>query len=211
MNRCRMDDNATHDEAWAGCPLWRLGDRWCNGALVGKSRSRSRSMILLMGLTAGLGIAGGAVSQPMSKEAHARAYQNAEMQYREDEATCGGLSDSMQTVCLEDARGRESVWKAQADAAFKNTRKAYQDWRIATAVADYRVANEKCNGLVNSPKVSCVTHAKADFARAMLDAKTGRAAESKRGASGARTVETSRDASKKTHDASGKVAIGTRD
>ncbi|MBK7333862.1 MAG: hypothetical protein IPI87_16645 [Betaproteobacteria bacterium] len=109
----------------------------------------SRLMIALF-ITAGLGIAAASEAQvtatataPLSKEAYATAKKNADTQYRSDKAACASLSGNARDICTEEAKGKASIAKADAEAGFKNTAKARENARVARAQAGYDVAVEK--------------------------------------------------------------------
>ena len=188
-----------------------LGDRRVNSVAARTIWSRARVMIVPMSMALAVGMGNAADAQTMSKAAHVRAHRNADLQYRVDEATCGRQSGIVRVVCMEEAKGRVTVWKAQADAAFKNTPKAYEAWRIAIANADYRVTNAKCNDVVGPPRETCLAQAKAAFTQAMVDAKADRSAEASRDTSAAATARAIRDASQRKPVADDRVAIGKRD
>ena len=183
MNRGRASSCAVREERSRVRCVGELGDRSINSVAARSIRSRARAMIVPVSMAVAVGIGNLADAQTMSKAAHARALRNADLQYRADEATCGRQSGIVRFVCMEEAKGRVTVWKAQADAAFKNTPKAYENWRIATANADYRIASAKCNDVVGPPRETCLAQAKAAFARAIVEAKADRDAETRHDAS----------------------------
>jgi regulator of protease activity HflC (stomatin/prohibitin superfamily) len=76
-----------------------------------------------------------------------------------DKAQCDTMSGNAKDVCKEEAKGKEKVAKAEADAAYKNTPKAREAARIAHADATYNVAKEKCDDLSGNQKDVCVKEA----------------------------------------------------
>ena len=162
---------------------------------------------LLVVLIAGLGMAAGAGAETMSQEAHDAAIKKADAQYKTDKAACDGMSGNAKDVCMEEAKGKEKIAKAEADAAFKNTPKAREAARTAHADAAYEVAKEKCDDLSGNQKDVCVKEAKAAHVKAVADAKVDRVAADTRNTAAEKTAAARRDASEDKRDADYKVAI----
>jgi hypothetical protein len=165
------------------------------------------NLLVALVATVGLGLASGAQGNTMSKDARDTAYRNAEAQYRTDKAACSSVSGNAKDVCMEEAKGREKVAKAEADAAYKGTPKAREAARKAHADAEYNVAKEKCDDLSGNAKDVCVKEAKAAHVRATADAKVDRVAADTRNASAEKTAEARRDAAEDKRDAEYKVAV----
>jgi len=164
----------------------------------------SKLMIALF-MSAGVAIAGGAHAQT-TKDARDIAIRNAEAQYKRDKATCDGLSGNAKDICVEEAKGKEKVAKAEAEAAYENTPKAREKARSARADAAYEVAKEKCDDLSGNAKDVCAKEAKAEHVKATADAKVDRvAADSRRGAA-EKTADARREAAEDKRDAEYKVA-----
>ena len=143
----------------------------------------------------------------MSKDAHDTAYKNAESQYKTDKAPCGSMSGNAKDICKEEAKGKEKVAKAEADAAYKNTPKAREAARMAHADAAYDVAKEKCDDLSGNQKDVCVKEAKAAHVKAKADAKVDRVAADTHNTATEKTAAASRDAAEDKRDADYKVAV----
>lgn len=159
---------------------------------------------LALALTAvGLIASGGASAQPMSKEAHEQAIQRAETQYKQDKSSCDTLSGNAKDVCMEQAKGKEKVAKADADAAYRNTPQAREAALLTRADAAYEVAKERCDDLSGNPKDVCLKEAKAAEVKAKADAKVDRAAADAR----KDVNEAQRDAASDKREADYKVAI----
>lgn len=101
--------------------------------------------------------------------------KNAEAAYKTAKAACDRLNGNAKDVCIEEAKGREQVAKAEAEAAHMGTPKAHEEVRVAQAEAAYRVAKEKCDDLAGNAKDVCVKEAHAAFVKAKADAKVARA------------------------------------
>jgi hypothetical protein len=87
----------------------------------------SRLMIALL-VAAGLGFAGTGAAQmsspmaaPISTASYTQTVKDADAQYKTDTDACSSFSRNAKDICLAEARGKDSVAKADADAAFKHT------------------------------------------------------------------------------------------
>jgi hypothetical protein len=156
---------------------------------------------------AGLCVAGGVPAQAMSKDAHSTAIKSASEQYKADKAACSSLSGNAKDICIEEAKGKEKVAKADADAAYENTPKAREKARDARADASYAVAKEKCDDLAGNAKDVCVKEAKAAHTKAQADAKVDRVAADSSKDAMTKTADARRDAAEDKRDADYKVAI----
>jgi len=66
--------------------------------------------------------------------------ENADAQYKIDKDACSTLSGNAKDICVAEAKGKDNVAKADADAAYENTPKAREHARVAHAQANYDVA-----------------------------------------------------------------------
>jgi hypothetical protein len=167
-------------------------------------------------IAAGLGIAGASSAQmtspvaatpPMAKDAHDAAVRTADAQYKLDKESCASLSGNAKDICTEEAKGRDKVAKADAEAAYRNTPSARENARIARADATYNVAKEKCDDLAGNPKDVCVKEAKAALVKAKADAKVDRVATDTSQDAAAKQADARKEASEDKRDADYKVAI----
>ena len=177
----------------------------------------SKLMIALF-ITAGLGFAGSGVAQTyankttmasasMSKDSYAMAKKNADAQYKTDKDACSSLSGNTKDICVAEAKGKDNVAKADAEAAYKNTPKARENARVAHAQANYNVAIEKCDDLTGNPKDVCVKEAKAALVKSKADAKVDRVVMDTRHDAATKQAEARKDANEDKRDAEYKVAI----
>ena len=97
-------------------------------------------LIMAMVASAGLCLAAGSPAQSMNKDQRDMAVKSAEAQYKQDKAACDSLSGNAKDICVEEAKGREKVAKADAEAAYLNTPKAREAARDARADASFDVA-----------------------------------------------------------------------
>ena len=173
----------------------------------------SKLMIALF-VTAGLGFAGASTAQmnspmtaPMSKASYTQAVKDADAQYKLDNGTCASLSGNAKDICVAEAKGKASVAKAEAEAAYKHTPKARENARIAHAQASYAVAIEKCDDLAGNRKDVCVKEAKAALVKGKANAKVDRVAADTNKDAAAKLAEARKDASADKREAEYKVAI----
>ena len=177
----------------------------------------SKLMIALF-ITAGLSIAGAGSAQtyaarntspstPMTKDSYAMAKKDADAQYKIDKDACSSLNGNAKDICVAEAKGKDSVAKADAEASYANTPKARESARVAHAKATYDVSVEKCDDLAGNRKDVCVKEAKAALVSAKADAKVDRVAVDTRKDATAKQVEASKEASADKRDADYKVAI----
>jgi hypothetical protein len=174
----------------------------------------SKLMIALF-VAAGLGFAvpGAAqiyspnTSTPMSKDNYAMAKKNADAQYKIDKDACASLSGNANDICVAEAKGKDNVAKADAEAAYENTPKAREHARIAHAQANYDVAIEKCDDLAGNRKDVCVKESKAEFVKGKANAKVDRVTADTRQDAAAKQADARKDANADKRDAEYKVAI----
>src|SRR5512140_1660859 len=175
----------------------------------------SKLMIALF-VTAGLGFASAGVAQinspvpssaPMSKASYNLAVKDADAQYKIDNDACSALSGNAKDICVAGAKGKASVAKADAEAAYKHTPKARENARIAHAQASYDVAIEKCDDLAGNAKDVCVKEAKAELVKGKANAKVDRVTADTSREAATKQAEARKDASTDKRDAEYKVAI----
>src|ERR1700687_5877477 len=173
----------------------------------------SKLMIALF-VTAGLGFAGSGAAQmnspmtaPMSKASYTQAVKDADAQYKIDNDACSSLSGNAKDICVAGAKGKASVAKAEAEAAYKHTPKARENARIAHAQASYDVAIEKCDDLAGNRKDVCVKEAKSELVKGNANAKVDRVAADTSHEAATKQAEARKDASAEKRDAEYKVAI----
>lgn len=163
--------------------------------------------LLALFAAAGLAASGASLAASPSKEARDQAIKAADAQYKVDKSACDALSGNAKDVCVEEAKGKEKVAKADAKASYEGTPKARESARVARADAMYEVAKEKCDDLAGNGKDVCVKEAKAAHVKAAADAKVDRVAAEGSRNSAEKTAEARADASQDKRDADYKVAV----
>jgi membrane-associated HD superfamily phosphohydrolase len=177
----------------------------------------SRLLIALF-VTAGLSVAGVTAAQTyatkttlatasMTKDGYTQAKKDADAQYKIDKDACSSLSGNAKDICIAEAKGKDSIAKAEAAAAYENTPKARESTRIAYAQANYEVSMQKCDDLAGNRKDVCVQEAKAALVKGKADAKVDRVAANTREDAAAKQAEARNEANADKRDAEYKVAI----
>jgi len=173
-------------------------------------------LMIAMFAAAGLGFAGAATAQmmaptsyptPMSKANYTQATKDADAQYTRDKEACASLAGNAKDICVAQAKGRDHVAKADAEAAYKHTPKARENARIAHAQANYDVAVEKCDDMTGNNKDVCVKEAKAELVKGKANAKVDRVAADTSQDAAAKQADARKDATADKRDAEYTVAI----
>ncbi|MCY1210684.1 hypothetical protein D9M72_223780 [compost metagenome] len=91
--------------------------------------------------------------------------------YKTDRAACDAMKDNAKDVCVEEAKGKEKIAKAELDQKMKpsdgNARKVAE----AKVEVAYSIAKEKCDDQKGEAKSTCVKQAKADESKGMAEVK----------------------------------------
>src|SRR5436309_13663483 len=153
-------------------------------------------LLLSLLACASIAVAGVTGAAPISKDAYNAENKRIEDQYKGDRDECKSMTGNQKDICIETAKGKEKVAKADNEAAYKDTEKARYDVRIARAEADYAVAKEKCDDRSGNDKDVCVKEAKAAETKARADAKATHVA-----------ADTRKDAAEDKRTADYKVAV----
>ena len=116
--------------------------------------------------------------------------------YKTEKKACGAMKANAKDVCIEEAKAREKV--ARAEHEFAYTGKPADQMKIGVVRAEtaYAVAKEKCDDQAGNAKDVCRKEAKAVETKALADAKM------------MKTVGNARtEASSDVNDANYKVAL----
>ena len=143
---------------------------------------------------------------PISKEAYDSAVRNAEAQYKINKDACDTRSGNAKDICIAEAKGKEKVAKADAEAAYKNTPKAREDARVARAEAAHDVAKERCDDLSGNAKDVCVKEADAALTKVKADSRVERVAADSKEDTAMKETDARRQAAADKRDADYKIA-----
>lgn len=156
---------------------------------------------------AGLALTGAAGAAPISKDAYNAATGRIDATYKADKGACSGLKANAKDICIEEAKAKQKVAKADNEASYKDTRQARYDARIARAEADYAVAKQKCEDLSGDPKDACVKEAKAAELKAEADAKVAQVSNNANRVAAVKATEARDDAAEDKREADYRLAV----
>jgi len=116
--------------------------------------------------------------------------------YKTDKDACDKMSGNAKDVCVEEAKAKEKI--AKADLEYKNSGKDKDRVKleIAKAEANYAVAKEKCDDKTGNDKDVCRKEAKAAETKAKADANMQK-----------KVTAAKKDAAEDKRDADYKVSI----
>jgi hypothetical protein len=118
-----------------------------------------------------LAISTSAIGGSISKAEYKAAKEDVSAKYQADKAACTAMTGNAKDICIEEAKGREKVAKAELEANYSTTSKHRRDVRMTKANAAYAVAKEKCDDFSANAKDVCLKEAKAAYVAAKADAK----------------------------------------
>ena len=148
-----------------------------------------------------------ATAPPISHESYEMAKTAAQAQYQIDDKSCSALSGNAKDICDAQAKGKENVSKADAEAAFDTSPKSREAARLARADANYAVAMETCDDLSGNGKDVCVKEAKAALVKGKADANVARVTSDTRNEAADKQSEARAEANADKTTADYKVAI----
>lgn len=107
----------------------------------------------------------------MSKTDMASAKDRISADYKADKSMCAKFSGNEKDVCMEQAKGKEKVARAELTHKDTGTQNDANKHAVAKADATYNVAKEMCDDKAGNAKDVCVTEAKSIHTKALADAK----------------------------------------
>jgi len=132
------------------------------------------SRITLTTLAAAIALVASGSTFSMTRDEYKAGKGEISAKYKSDKAACKSMSGNAKDVCIEEAKGREKVAKAELESTYKPSDRHASDARLAKAKADYNVAKEKCDDQSGNAKDVCVKEAKAKYTSAKEDAKVAK-------------------------------------
>lgn len=123
-------------------------------------------------LAISLAFSASAIAESMTKDQYKSHVKSIESEYKVDKVACDSFKNNAKDICVAEAKGKQSVSKAELEANYKPSVKARYDANVAKADADYSIANEKCDDKSGNDKDVCVKEAKAAKVHQIADAKT---------------------------------------
>jgi hypothetical protein len=120
---------------------------------------------------AALFAASGTYAATMVKADYRAAKDRIGADYKADKAACDSFSGNAKDICVEQAKGKESVARAELEANYTGKANDLNKVAVAKADAAYAVAKEMCDDKGGNAKDVCVTEAKATHTKQLADAK----------------------------------------
>ena len=116
----------------------------------------------------------GAFAGTMDRSNYSAEKDRISADYKAEKAACDKFSANEKDICLEQAKGKEKVARAELD--YKDSGKPADENRIAVAKADasFAVAKEMCDDKNGNVKDVCRAEAKAAHTKSLVDAKLGK-------------------------------------
>ena len=94
--------------------------------------------------------------------------------YKADKAVCAPLAANAKDICIEEAKGKEKVARAELEYRYTGKSTDQNKILVARAKSTYAVSREKCDDLASNAKDQCVQQAKTTETKALADAKLGK-------------------------------------
>ena len=91
--------------------------------------------------------------------------------YKADRTACDAMKDNAKDVCVEEAKGKEKIAKAELDQKLRPTDGNARKVAEARVDVAYSVAKEKCDDQKGDAKSICVKQAKSDEEKGKADVK----------------------------------------
>lgn len=126
---------------------------------------------------------------PLDKAEYRASKSRIAETYKTDKAACSSLTANDKDVCVQEAKGKDKVARAELEFAYSGTPKDENKVQVAKAEAMYAVAKEKCDSLSGNSKDVCVKEAKSTEVKSLAEAKMGRKVEAAISTAATETVD----------------------
>jgi hypothetical protein len=120
---------------------------------------------------AALCAASGAFAATMSKADYSASKDSISDTYKSDKAACDSYSGNAKDVCVEQAKAKEKVARAELEYSYTGKDSDANKLAVAKADSSYSVSKEMCDDKGGNAKDVCVSEAKAMHTKALADAK----------------------------------------
>lgn len=110
----------------------------------------------------------------MTKEDYKAGKDRISADYKADKAACAPMADNAKDVCVEEAKAKEKVARAELEYSYTGKPSDQTKVMVVKAKTAYDVAKEKCDDLKGNDKDVCVKDAKTAEAKALADIKMGK-------------------------------------
>ena len=91
--------------------------------------------------------------------------------YKAEKKACSSLSANAKDICVQEAKAKEKVTRAELDANYSGKEKDLNRLQVVKAESAYAVAKERCDDQTGNAKDVCVKAAKAAEVKALADVK----------------------------------------
>ena len=91
--------------------------------------------------------------------------------YKADRATCDAMKDNAKDVCVEEAKGKEKIAKAELEQKVRTRERGARKVAEAKVEVNYSIAKEKCDDQKGDAKSACMKQAKADEDKGKAEVK----------------------------------------
>lgn len=141
-------------------------------------------------------VASGSFAATMSKPEYSDAKKRITADYKVDKAACGKSSANAKDICMEQAKGKEKIARAELEYGYTGKAKDGNKVGVAKADATYAVAKEMCDDKSGQAKTLCRTEAKSAHKKSLADSTMMK-----------KVGEAKMDASDEKREANYKVAV----
>lgn len=125
----------------------------------------------LMMMALGTGLLLGAHASAMTREEVKVSEERIAAEYQAAKAQCDALKANAKDVCEKQAKGRESIARAELEHRQKPTSASARKLAEEKVKADYEIAKEKCDDAKGEARNSCEQQAKAVEAKGRAEIK----------------------------------------
>lgn len=110
-----------------------------------------------------------AFSATMTKPEYSDAKKRITADYKVDKAACGKSTANAKDICMEQAKGKEKIARAELEYSYTGKAKDGNKVGVAKADATYAVAKEMCDDKSGQAKTMCRTEAKSAHKKSLAD------------------------------------------
>ena len=147
-----------------------------------------------------------AMGAPLTKAEYKTSKDEISARYKVDHDACKTLSANAKDICVQEAKGKEKVAKAELEDSYSPSERNRYNMRLARADAAYAIAKEKCDDASGNAKDVCRKEAKSVYVAAKADAKLVEKTVDANTTANAKTADARKDAATVKRDAAYAVA-----
>lgn len=110
-------------------------------------------------------------AQAMTKDEYKAGKTKISAEYKADKKACGAMKANAKDVCIEEAKGKEKIAKADLEQGYNPSDKHMKKAEVVKADSAYAIAKEKCEDQKGAAESACKKDAKAAHKSAVMAAK----------------------------------------